>query len=186
MLQKHYDRTRTFLLILCLFLAGCAKSQTTVSGEIFIVTQGADNIKLGSINVVAIPAEILEDGVFERRWKIKAKMDAHEERLKKCLQAQLLPNDCDEKDLGNDLPGLIVGAIPENAISAVINADGKFSFKLPQNEKYALFAKGQRKVGNKEEKYFWLEIIEPKTEDLNIILSNNNLYTIEKLKTLLQ
>ncbi len=191
-------------MLTLVFLVGCMKPETTFSGEVFIVTQGATNIKLGLVEVVAIPADTFNADIKARRAEIRAAIEKNEEVLKDCkkLQKEIiegrnldeattnkLRRDCSNEGTlgkGKDLPGLIVSSIPKNAISAVTNADGKFSLRLPQSGKYAIFAKGQRRVGDKDEKYFWLEFVEPKTETQSLMLSNKNLFDIDTLKLLVQ
>ena len=46
------------LVILCLVTA--CKKETAVTGEVFVVTKGADNIKLGGINVSVIPLNLVK------------------------------------------------------------------------------------------------------------------------------
>jgi hypothetical protein len=195
-------------LFIILFLGGCTKLETTaspetiVSGEVFIVTQGANNIKLGLVEVVSIPADTFNADIKARGAEIRAAIAKNEEVLRDCqkLQKEImdgrildeatiskLRRDCSNEGTlgrGKNLPGLVFTPAPKNAVSTVTNADGKFLLKLPQGGRYAIFAKGQRSVGDKEEKYFWLEIVELKTENQNLILSNNNLFVLDMLKVL--
>jgi hypothetical protein len=49
-----------FTLILCVLCFLACKKETEVSGEIFVVTEGAGNYKLGLVQVSVIPEEIIK------------------------------------------------------------------------------------------------------------------------------
>ncbi len=68
--------------------------------------------------------------------------------------------------------------LPSPSDVAKSDADGKFSFNVLQNGKYILAARGQRKIGDKTECYFWLVKVglEGKPSK-QIFLSNDNLIT---------
>lgn len=203
------NRIQILLLFVCVSFAGCSKisniikSETIVNGEVFIVTQGADNIELGAVEVVAIPAETFESNFQTEKSDIKLAIDKDEEVLKKCQnfkkdmmenpttfnQTQEMLRECSEEGTlgkGRDLPGLIVSNIPSNAVLTTTNSDGKFTLNLPKGKKYAIYAKSQRRVGSKNEKYFWLEFVEAKDKTQNLILTNKNLLTTDHLKLLVQ
>ena len=55
------------------------------------------------------------------------------------------------------------------------DADGKFYFSYPQDRNLAIFAKAERLVNGKIEKYFWLVNAPSGIEKAQLFLSNNNL-----------
>ncbi len=59
------------------------------------------------------------------------------------------------------------------------DADGKFSFSYPQDKTLTIFAKTERLVGDKTEKYCWLVNAPAGVEKGQIFLSNNNLVFID-------
>ena len=59
------------------------------------------------------------------------------------------------------------------------DADGKFSLEYPRNKAHTIFAKAQRGVLNKTEKYYWLVNAPTNAETAQVFLSNNNLIFID-------
>ena len=58
---------------------------------------------------------------------------------------------------------------------AVTDADGRFLFSYPQDKTLTIFARAERLVGDKTEKYLWLVDAPAGVEKAQIFLSNNNL-----------
>ncbi len=59
------------------------------------------------------------------------------------------------------------------------DADGRFSFSYPRNSAFTIFAKAERMVGIKSEKYYWLVDAPNNVESAQLFLSNNNLVFID-------
>ena len=55
------------------------------------------------------------------------------------------------------------------------DADGKFSISYPQDRAFSVFAKAQRMIGDKTEKYCWLVNAPSGADVTQLLLSNNNL-----------
>jgi len=169
-----------------------------VSGEVFIVTKGSDNVKLGLINVIAVPEEIFESNLKAREIDIKAKIEKAKNSANDCTNkvnafyegkykgdvSSMMSNCGTIFQEVKDLPNLLMDSLPKEVFSTVTNADGKFSFNLPSNGKYTILAKGKRTVGDSEEKYYWLETVDTSKDNQTIILSNNNLVEVTHMRVL--
>jgi hypothetical protein len=59
------------------------------------------------------------------------------------------------------------------------DADGKFSFSYSRDKSLAIYAKAERLVGDRTEKYYWLVNAPAGVEKSQLFLSNNNLVTID-------
>ncbi len=51
--------TLTFAVLVA--LTGCKPKQTTLSGQMFVVTQGAENVKLGDVEILLIKKSQVAD-----------------------------------------------------------------------------------------------------------------------------
>ena len=188
-------RNLLLLFVSLIFVSSCGikeklQPMSTVSGEVFVVTKGAGNMKLALVDVKAIPSQIFYSALESRKQEVQS---AIQQRFKNA-------NDCN--DLINKfragqkvaegtealmtrcvgvfreyeaLPEILMQKLPAETQSSTSNSEGKFSFKLPQNTKYVILGKGRRSVGDKEENYYWLQDVEINSETTNVMLSNNNL-----------
>lgn len=179
------------LFIAALLLASCAFMQQrgSIQGEVFIVTRGAGNIKLGLVEVKAVPSDVFNEHLELRKQEIRATIQERKKTSDECvaLGKRLMAGQqieeattsfsarCRDAILQyNAIPEILMADLPKDAVSSQTNADGKFSFELPRT-KYVLLAKANRQVGGKEESYYWMEGVDISSEDANTILSNNNL-----------
>lgn len=122
-----------------------------LSGEIFIVTKGGANIKLGLVAVGLFSIDALEPNLAAKR-----KRDA---------------------ELSFYVSGDFYFAdLPPAVKVAKSNADGRFQMQVPAEGRYALLARAQRQVGDKAEKYFWaLKLNTSGRNRISIMLSNDNM-----------
>lgn len=49
--------THFFALSLMLLMTSCSKKPVEVTGQIFVITQGRENIKMGGVEVLVVPDE---------------------------------------------------------------------------------------------------------------------------------
>lgn len=167
-------------------IAGC-DIKSHQEGEVFIVTNGGQNLKLGLVEVLAIPESSVEqkikennqlvytkDKEFYNRWTsaldryLKEKTDASkfdEETSNKQYQQWF-----DAKSYYEKIP------LQEAVGRATTDADGKFVITIPKTGKYLLVARSQRQVLWATEDYYWVIWSEISMwHSDKIILSNNNL-----------
>jgi hypothetical protein len=57
-------------------LAGCKPKQTTLAGQVFIVTQGADNVKLGDADILLIEKSNVTDFLHKKQSAIEAEKES--------------------------------------------------------------------------------------------------------------
>lgn len=175
---------RVLSLSAALVSLGCARTGE-VGGQIFIVTKGGQNIKLGLVTVGAIKAEKLTS------W-VKETQDAVDKRIQKAkglAEKAEAATDEDEKSrlygmasselsplAGEELGKTLTKGLPAPDVSTKSDADGRFVLELPRGEKFALVAQASRMAGDETEHYFWL-VWTPleETARKNIMLSNDNL-----------
>jgi hypothetical protein len=71
------------ILILASFLAltGCKPKQTTLSGQVFIVTQGAENVKLGDVEILLVEKSQATDFLQKKQSAIDLEMASKEQDL---------------------------------------------------------------------------------------------------------
>ena len=172
-------KIKLFILFTLLsFCFSCGKSETELSGEVFVVTKGAGTYKLGLVEVTAIPEKEIKEylAVREKQQTIlKSKADqwsadytalASETNRTGFLAAKI------ELDQFNSKEVIFYG-LPKTSISTKTNADGKFSLKLPSG-KYLITARATREATEKEE-YFWCVWINAESKTQSIMLSNDNM-----------
>lgn len=145
------------LILFALFFISCGKKdekkEIEIKGDVFIVTKGAENYKLGLIKVTAIPEDVIQPYINN---KISQRKD-----LTDYESAETYFDDV---------------YFPQGVTSATTDAEGKFTLKLPKPGRYAIAARAERNVINKTEEYYWLVWINADGRATKtIMLSNNNL-----------
>ncbi len=155
------------LIVGWFYLSGHASGQ--LNGQVFIATKGGLNVKLGQVEVVLIPVKRVSPWIHHKAEVI----DSESARLKNSV------NPDDMKALVHLFDAdFYFEDLPRPDFSALTDADGKFSMKVPRNGKYIVAARARRSVGEEEEKYAWLfDFSMDGAPDKTIMLSNNNLTT---------
>ena len=144
------------LLLLVLLSVSCSKKE--VKGEVFIVTQGAGNYKLGLVNILAIPEDSIKT-YASNKSSTEFFLD----------------------------PDKYFTQLPHGVATATTDADGKFTLKLPKAGRYVFAARAERKVVDKTEKYYWLVWASVYgNESKTVTLSNNNLADSDSPDSLIQ
>jgi len=203
-----------FTLILCVFCLSACSKETEVSGEIFVVTEGAGNYKLGLVQVAVIPEadmrkylESSNENVVQRTAAAQARYDniAHQldvqhdnfNKLKTSADMRESIAESDEyleflTDATHKLQLELAGKgffqnMPQGVVAAAAtNADGKFALKIPKTGKYAIAARATRKVGSRTEEYYWLNWLEVNGEPKMMMLSNNNMTNLNPPEAVLK
>lgn len=160
-----------FLTLFSLFFITACKTETPINGEIFVVTKGVGNYKLGAIQVAAISEKDLNSQLLSEANSYKTAVDT----FQLCIDNAACMNESDKK---RHLLSDFLFRIPARAITTT-NGDGKFSLKLPSGS-YYLLARGQRSIGLSDdypstEYYLWLQKVTASGKEQTVILSNNNL-----------
>ncbi len=142
-----------FILAFLVLSTACGSKEGQLTGEVFIVTRGGQNVRLGLVEVRAIPAETLTPFII-------AKMaPAKEEEL--------------------NAPEYFFEGLPVAVASAMTDADGKFSMTLNRKQRYALAAHATRNIGDTTEKYFWLFWVSLDGKgSKRILISNDTLFEV--------
>ncbi len=181
--------------------------KTTVNGQIFIATQGGDNVKLGLIHVHLLSREqayaaiyVFDATLIAEQSKLQPIIDAQKAHCIK-LNNELTSDsgNVDSTDVSTKYNDAVaqykdsltkyyyymstsayLESLPTPLDESISDADGKFSVKIPKTGSWMLEAEGQRTVGDKIEEYFWLADVSSDAIAKNqIFLSNENLYTAE-------
>jgi sulfatase modifying factor 1 len=140
---------------------GVRKSEELTGGQIFIVTQSRENVRLGLVVVKVFD----EDGIEKIRTEAKSFL----ERLLTTVDANSRWDDFKE-----DLIDFAIARVTPSA-GAKTDADGRFFFKAP-SDKFMLAATSSRLTGDEQEKYRWLEVFHRDSIiPSGLFLSNDNL-----------
>jgi len=70
-------------------LVGCKPKETTLSGQVFIVTQGAENVKLGDVEILLIEKAQVVNFLQTKQPTIESEMASKQEDLKKIQQGHV-------------------------------------------------------------------------------------------------
>jgi hypothetical protein len=119
---------RIALLLVTVLFVSCAPKTRTISGEIFIVTNGRQAVKMAGTAIFVLPLDQTEDAL-------------HTQRI---------------RDVANDMTVYeYLQALPKPIARTRADSEGKFSITVPAGE-YALTAVEQRNVIEKDEFYQWV------------------------------
>lgn len=185
-------KTLLFLLIFSLCLVSCGSKETEITGEIFIVTKGADNIKLGAISVRAIPESVIKghldgsqttaDRAFKSSQDYYSSCGKYAENLgflsvEQLEERQFEMNKCYSRaaEMRDEIAAAYFENLPPALAQTMTDSNGKFTLKIPKTGKYVIAASSARSVLDKTEKYYWLVWAEADGKQQQIILSNNNM-----------
>jgi formylglycine-generating enzyme required for sulfatase activity len=182
------------LLFLFIALPGCSKKPTLINGQIFVVTKGGENIKMGAVPVRVIPEEQFKEiaratvaaiegqiaSVDEHRASIEAKkqllQDLKAMEPQAALEALIKQAEDEDSISGLRSPSwdawmkTFVRALPQTQIKT--DADGRFTAEV--ESKVWLVAGGQRRVGEGSEEYLWVQAYQPPEKGMPqpVLISN--------------
>ena len=178
------------ILISCTF--GC-RTETVVNGELFVVTKGAGNYKLGGVPVAAY----LRHDFIIRGAPFKAGIEKTIENASKareqCVKGVsfdtsevVMRNEigkCYAEEEKTELEAVekIFGAELSPKAIGKTNGDGKFSMTLSQAGEYLIFARASRTAGDVDEQYLFMQPVKAEGKELNLVVSNTELTSAEGL-----
>lgn len=169
-----------------LVFSGCTPKPHTINGQVFIVTQGGSNIKLGLVDVQAFRLSTLQPIINRKNEQISeiiskdrprideavSKHNAHNTLIEKAMaeHGPVSQEDFEklsvEKEyaqrLQNELsrntsPEVYFAELPAPPLaSAKTDSDGKFTMSIPTDDKIVFVAKATRSVGKETERYYWM------------------------------
>ena len=154
---------------------------TVIDGQVFIVTKGGQNIKLGLVEVQLISLEKLDSYLKQKHEELRKRLAEVDTQRK---TAEVGTSEWRSLvRLGYRLrSGSLYFEYPPKAIRSVkTDADGKFTIKVPSTGRFALAAAASRQVGGEDdlfptEYYYWLVKIDAEGKGSDkIMLSNDNL-----------
>lgn len=193
-----------FFIFFTFFLVACQKS-TEVSGEIFIATKGGENIKLGGVQIAAIPERIMqkhfEDNLpaFEKeRIKGGGNLAVCDEifskelkETKNSVEIEIVKQNLDRcqrlnEQMINVAFNTYFQVLPPAAYKTNTDSEGKFKLKLDKPDKYVLVAKAERAVVKDTEYYYWFLKIDAKGESQQISFTHQNLAGMNSADSALQ
>jgi len=183
------------LMLSCVLFTGCSRD-AELKGQIFVVTRGRENIKLGNVEVSVYLESALvsvKDEITKSLVEHKKRREAAVDEIRSIQRAQFRANGVDVSDVTTpqiellremmDSRGALFSTISSAGHGGLIaktttDADGRFSLRLPLGKgPFAIVAQSSRMVFDKKEQYYWL--IEDFSLDgakyKEIILSNTNL-----------
>jgi len=186
-------------------LTGCKPKETTLSGQMFIVTQGGENIKLGDVKIILVEKTQVAGFLQMKAPVIKSELTARKEEYYAAkAEAQKIVDD-DRQAQGVGYQEISAAAEREyasinrfkNARANYLNfptaedwltdfspiaiqetltdADGNFSITYPRNKSLTIFAKAERTTQTDTEKYYWVIDAPTNSPTVQIFLSNDNL-----------
>jgi len=152
-----------------------------LTGQVFVVTRGGENIKMGLVGVRALPREqvdlvvkklLTERSEIEQMTAIYPQNADFDSKLKARRQF-----------LETAVP--YFAALPQPIVATKTDADGNFVLEIPRDRQCVLAAMAERKVGNMTESYFWLLHIDSSASS-RLLLSNDNLISEGAPQSVLQ
>jgi hypothetical protein len=189
-------------LITILFLIGCA-SDVELTGDVFIVTQSGQSIKLGLVEVQIIPESAMQPFVQSKLQTAKSELERIdimevncdkeleqisrevkqatnneeltdlESRLHNNTEAMRIIWDERKKYTGGSF---FMSGLPTPELTTKTDADGKFMLRLKPG-KYAIAAYAQRTIIDSTEKHYWLVWTAVRSsQPKRLMLSNDNLF----------
>lgn len=183
----------SILLALVVFCFACT-TETPVAGELFIVTKGAGNYKLGAVTVAAFPKKEVMTRMEGFKDNILKEIESAKGRREVCLDAvrygsdsQYLreANECYEREQASVLSSVdtAFGSGFQPKASATTNSDGKFTMKIPGKGEFILFARSQRTAGGSEEQYLFMKELQADGTQKDLVISNADLLTQETIQS---
>ena len=170
---------KLFALMLLFAISGCTKKPQQLDVQVFVVTKGGENIKLGLVEVKAMPLEkalnALRPVVAERDAAL-IDLKAEEDEKEDAKEEELIHLKYKRKSLV--LSARFAVALPFSAMqsSAKTDADGRCSLMLPPNQRWVISAVGERQAASELEHYVWIvEVPQKEGASNSLLLSNDNL-----------
>lgn len=178
------------VLVASVVLFSSCSRPTTLSGEVFVVTAGAGSYKFGDVGI-----QVIKKADFEKRMRDRS--DGVNESLAPYLEAK---EQCDERFAkacyqvmqNTDVGELVRFLDSESAVArATTNADGKYTLTIKEPGDYIIVASASRKVPRaiddeispEFERYSWVVPAKVTGEAKELMLTDANAYSIQKLQS---
>ena len=183
--------------VIALIIASArAEDLRTIDGQIFVRTQGAETIKLSLVEIQLFDLKAIADDVEMKRMAAEPIYEALQPFVKEAEQLEKEAKEAMDrgsngvetwsKAIGDSLKIRGMAAYPHTGLyyfshlpnslqTTKTDADGTFTFKVP-NGSYVLAAASSRRAGNETEFYYWMirVIVDA---DKKVMLANDNLTT---------
>lgn len=166
----------------CILLSGCDK-RGSVQVQVFITTKGGENVRLGNVPITVFDEQGFQKVVSAFNSTISPTIAKQYQTQAAAIRYQKQMGAADGAlqlyyQYQNSREYQLHDAIADQATYRT-DANGETVIQFSDASKpYYLVATGERLVGNKQEKYCWLERVTPK-ENSRIQLSNANLWTLD-------
>src|ERR1035441_5651709 len=130
-------------------LLGCKPNETIISGQVFIVTQGAENIKLGGVEIDLVEKQEVADCLNRTQTNFDALIKKELKRAGEVLSdLQADSNRAYQiKEWYKHFPTIedyLSEFQPVGVKRTFTDTDGRFSISSPNSKALALYAKAQR------------------------------------------
>ena len=199
----------------CGFVLGAySQDETKLEGEAFLVTKGAENIRLGAMEILLYPADTMRDHIMTRNERIKAEMPDFDKTINRQNNsiAETQKNLAKLKSLGgvdlrpfeDGLKSLVrwrdeellakatwptaqhyFRSLPDTKLSTRTDADGKFTYAIPKGQVYVLAAHVARETYSSKERFYWLIRVSADSPTKKVLLSNHNLVISDSKESIL-
>ncbi len=165
-------RAFRFVTLLTMLLAGCGSpaSGGTISGQIFVATQGGTSFKLGAVEVRLYPYDATAETLVQRRREIQKMSDERTELL------QIAGRSDNTTHIDAYLrSGLIYfEVLGEPLLSVHTDADGKYAVVPPYSGRFIVAARTERHAFDSVETYCWLQTVDVDGDQV-LNLANNSM-----------
>jgi hypothetical protein len=186
------------LLAVAVLFSGCSKQQgepvkiqaeERIDGSVFIVTEGAESIKLGLVTVVLFDAEqikppLLRNATLLVKTNIDKFLEIEGPLFSEAIRPKPGANEAYQEykieaakrkqDWIRNTFQIYLDNVASPIETSKTDADGRFSFTIPRGH-YLLAASAERKVLDKTEIYCWLVRVDFDGKPIKqVMLSNDN------------
>ncbi len=179
-----------FAILVAALLSGCSQEKT-INGQVFIVTEGRDNVKLGLVAIYVVSGDEMRQlavktaGAFRQAsanqevlQKLERKMEALMSTGVKVPEVEAMVRETRQRRAriefgmsGPQLADKLFGSLPP--LQTKTDGDGQFTVRATSDS--WLLARESRQTGSKTEKYVW--IVSLKERRSKMLLSNDSMVT---------
>lgn len=176
------------LVAICLITVACGK--TTIKGELFVVTAGGENKKMGNIQVFAVSAKEIRQQLSQQKSSVSAELDRAGKDYESCISGyatneKILSSCRDIRDYAAIEAVSKALKAPTAIAAATTNSDGKFEMTVPGSSEVMLQAMGSRSVYGNTELYLWLKPVPSGSGERTVNISNDSLVDFDSAKALI-
>lgn len=171
-------KKRIQLIIATVCFVFCSKIGHAMEGQVFIVTQRGQNVKLGLVNISIHPTKEVEDYIAMRKTVVVPIADRLDTEAKNLAQAGKLRDAIVRIEQSLALFRSFFDEFDRSGALArtKTDADGRFRLTTPSRQDVVLLATAERRVGDEIESYIW--ILPPGEWEDPMFLSNDNKFSL--------